>query len=91
MRRRKGLVRRLVLRALRENLPPGSCLPEMGDALLELGLDSVDRATLAMALEEDLMLGIGEKDRDAAWADVMGGDITLEDLTRKMEAMAGRQ
>jgi len=33
----------------------------MGDTLLDLGFDSLDRATLAMRLEEDLALEIAEE------------------------------
>jgi acyl carrier protein len=62
----------------------------MDDTLLDLGFDSLDRATLAMRLEDDLALEIAEEDREAAWADMMPGDITLEQLVAKAEAMAGR-
>jgi|GEM_PF-3230459 len=89
MRRGKSLARRLVLRTLRECLPRGTRLPEVGDTLLDLGFDSLDRATLAMRLEEDLALEIAEEDRDAAWADVMAGNMTLGQLIEKVEAMAG--
>jgi acyl carrier protein len=61
----------------------------MDDTLLDLGFDSLDRATLAMRLEDDLALEIAEEDRDAAWADVTAGDMTLGQLIEKVEAMAG--
>ena len=76
------------MRALRENLPRGPRLPEMGDTLLELGLDSLDRETLTLALQEDLALEMTEEEEREAWADVMGGDITLAALIEKVEAMA---
>lgn len=79
----KPLARRLALRALRKGLPRALRVPEMGDTLLGLGLDSLQRADLALALE------IGEGDWETAWADVLAGDITLEALLRKAEAMAG--
>ncbi len=90
MSAKKTLVRRLVLRALRRHLPRGTMLPEPGDTLAEMGLDSLDRATLALALEEDLALEGPGRDVDRAWADVLAGDITLEGLIEKAEAMAGR-
>ena len=90
MRAKKGLAHRLVMRALRENLPRGPRLPEMGDTLLELGLDSLDRETLSLALQEDLALEMTEEEEREAWADVVGGGITLGELIRKVEAMAGR-
>ena len=90
MRAKKNLGHRLVMRALRENLPRGPRLPEMGDTLLELGLDSLDRETLSLALQEDLALEMTEEEEREAWADVVGGDITLGALIEKVEAMAYR-
>jgi hypothetical protein len=56
MRGQKNLVRRLVLRTVQRMLPRGACWPDMDAILVELGLDSLDRMDLAVALMKDLAM-----------------------------------
>ena len=83
-------MRRLVLRTVQRSLPRGACWPDMDATLVELGLDSLDRADLAVALMKDLAMEMTEEEENEKWPDVVRGDITLEQLIEKVEAMACR-